>query len=95
MVQALFVRGVKLVGTDHFSLAGAQDEEVNVALGPLDEAIAAQTAEPVATAGVADADDVIEFGPDSTDDAPPVSEELDNFSGQNGRVICAIECHEL
>jgi len=25
MVQALFVRGIKLVGTDHFSLAGAQD----------------------------------------------------------------------
>ena len=25
MVQALFVRGTKLVGTDHFSLAGAQD----------------------------------------------------------------------
>jgi excinuclease ABC subunit C len=26
MVQALFVRGTKLVGTDHFTLAGAQDE---------------------------------------------------------------------
>jgi len=25
MVQVLFVRGIKLVGTDHFSLAGAQD----------------------------------------------------------------------
>jgi excinuclease ABC subunit C len=33
MVQALFVRGVKLVGTDHFSLAGAQDVPDGEVLG--------------------------------------------------------------
>jgi len=33
MVQALFVRGVKLVATDHFSLAGAQDETDGEVLG--------------------------------------------------------------
>jgi excinuclease ABC subunit C len=33
MVQALFVRGIKLVGTDHFSLAGAQDVSDGEVLG--------------------------------------------------------------
>ncbi len=33
MVQALFVRGIKLVGTDHFSLAGAQDVSEGEVLG--------------------------------------------------------------
>jgi excinuclease ABC subunit C len=33
MVQALFVRGIKLVGTDHFSLAGAEDVSDGEVLG--------------------------------------------------------------
>ncbi|MFA6161443.1 MAG: hypothetical protein WC766_04705 [Patescibacteria group bacterium] len=52
-------------------IADVPPEEVDQALEPLDEAIAAQTAEPVATAGEADVnDDEIEFGPESSDDAP-------------------------